>query len=297
VAVANDKHALVTGAGGQLGRALVANPPPGWRVTALERGACDITDPAAVTAQLAASGAALLINAAAYTAVDRAEEDVEQAMAANARAPGVLAGACAALNVRLLHVSTDFVFDGCSSTPYTVDAATGPLGVYGRSKLAGEEAVREACADSVIMRTGWVYSHTGHNFLLTMLRLHRERDELAVVADQVGTPTAASSLAGALWATAGRPDLSGTFHWSDAGVCSWYDFAVAIGEEAVALGLIERAATVRPIATADYPTAARRPAYSVLDKSASWDALGLPPQHWRAALRDTLQILRGVADG
>jgi dTDP-4-dehydrorhamnose reductase len=297
VTATGQQHALLTGAAGQLGRALAAGAPAGWRVTALTRDDCDITDPGAVADVLAASDASLLINAAAYTAVDRAETEVEAAMAAKATAPGILARACAAAGIRLLHVSTDFVFDGRSSTPYGVDAPTAPLGVYGQSKRAGEVAVLEAGGDSLLMRTGWVYTEHGHNFMLTMLRLHREREELAVVADQVGTPTAAASLAQALWAAAGRPALSGIYHWSDAGVCSWYDFAVAIGEEAAAMGLIPRAAQVRPIATEDYPTPARRPAYSVLDKRASWTALELPPRHWRAQLRDTLARLQGETDG
>lgn len=281
--------ALITGAAGQLGSALFDTVPDGWTAHALNRAECDITDAGAIACALDAHAPTVLINAAAYTAVDRAEDESDHAMAANATAPGLLAQACGERDIRLLHVSTDFVFDGSGSTPYAIDAPTAPLGVYGQSKLAGEDAVRGAAADHVIMRTGWVYGATGNNFLRTMLRLHRERDELTVVADQVGTPTAAASLATALWATAKRRALTGTFHWSDAGVCSWYDFAVAIGEEAQALGLIEEAARVRPITSADYPTAARRPAYSVLDKHKSWVALELRPEHWRVGLRRTLE--------
>ena len=194
--------------------------------------------------------------------------------------------------MRLLHVSTDFVFDGRRSTPYPTDADTAPLGVYGASKLAGERAVLDSGADAAIVRTGWVYAPWGANFMLTMLRLHGERSELGVVADQVGTPTSALSLAAALWAMVARPQLAGVFHWSDAGVCSWYDFAVAIGEEAEAAGLLERAARVLPIATEDYPTPARRPAFSVLDKRATLSALELDPVHWRQQLRRALAVLK-----
>jgi dTDP-4-dehydrorhamnose reductase len=290
-------RAIVTGAAGQLGQALLQTAPATFTCHGLDRAACDICDAAALGALLDEQRPALLINAAAYTAVDRAESEPEAALAANATAPGLLAAACTERGIRLLHVSTDFVFDGSRSSPYTEDAPTAPLGVYGRSKLAGERAVRQAAPDALILRTGWVYSQRGHNFLCTMLRLHGEREALSVVADQVGTPTAAHSLAEALWAAASRPQLRGIYHWSDAGVCSWYDFAVAIGEEGVALGLLERRAEVQPISTADYPTPARRPAYSVLDKTRSWRDLALRPRHWRAQLRSVMTIMAEDNDG
>jgi dTDP-4-dehydrorhamnose reductase len=283
---------LVTGAGGQLGRALVDSAPVSCEVVGLDRERCDISDAGAVRRVLDEFRPALLINAAAYTAVDRAEEEREAAMDANTRAPGILAAACAERNLRLFHLSTDFVFDGRRSSPYPPEASTAPLGVYGESKLGGELAVRAHCEDSLVLRTGWVYGPVGRNFLLTMLRLHRERDEIAVVDDQVGTPTATGTLATALWAAAERPGLRGLLHLSDAGACSWYDFAVAIGEEAEALGLVTRAARVRPIPSSDYPTPARRPAYSVLDKRATWDALDLTPRHWRVVLREVLHRYR-----
>ncbi|MEM1403856.1 MAG: dTDP-4-dehydrorhamnose reductase [Pseudomonadota bacterium] len=283
--------ALVTGAGGQLGRALLATVPREIVVDGLSRAECDISDTDAVGALLAARSPDVLINAAAYTAVDQAESERDEAFAANATAPGFLARSCAAQGCRFIHVSTDFVFDGTRSSPYPPNAETNPLGVYGESKLAGERAVTAAGGDSLIVRTGWLYSHRGNNFLKTMLRLHGERDALSVVADQVGTPTRAESLAEALWAIASNPVLSGIYHWSDAGVCSWYDFAQAIGEEAQNLGLIEQSAAVAPIRSADYPTPAKRPAYSVLDKTQSWEDLYLTPVHWRDALRDTLAAL------
>jgi dTDP-4-dehydrorhamnose reductase len=285
------ERVLVTGAAGQLGRALLAAAPAATRVVACTRADLDIGDADAVEDTLARERPQLLINAAAYTAVDRAEDDRDAAWRGNAEAPGHLARSCARLGIRLLHVSTDFVFDGSRSTPYPPDAEARPLGVYGASKRAGEEAVLASGVDGLILRTGWVYSAGGGNFLATMLRLHRERDELAVVSDQVGTPTAARTLAHALWAAAARPALRGIYHCSDAGVCSWYDFAVAIGEEAAARGLLESPARVRPIATEDYPTAAKRPSYSVLDKRATWRDFAMDPLHWRAALRLTLAEL------
>lgn len=288
--------ALVTGAAGQLGQALTATCPDGHRVAPVTRRQCDISDAKAIATLLDDHKPALLINAAAYTAVDRAETERDAAFAANALAPGLLAKACAERSIRLLHVSTDFVFDGKQSAPYTPDSVPAPQSVYGESKLAGEAAVASAAVDSLILRTGWVYSHVGANFMLTMLRLHRERPTLSVVADQVGTPTSAVSLAEALWAAARRPSLKGIYHWSDAGVCSWYDFAVAIGEEAQALGLLKATAEVLPIPATAYPTPARRPAYSVLDKRKSWNDLELSPVHWREWLRMTLRRLKEAPD-
>ncbi|KGE04803.1 dTDP-4-dehydrorhamnose reductase [Pseudohaliea rubra] len=280
---------LVTGAGGQLGRELAHCAPLSPPCVALDRRALDLRDPAAIGCALDAYKPQAVINAAAYTAVDRAEAEPAQADASNATAPGLLAAACAERGIRLLHVSTDFVFDGRASSPYAPDAAPAPLGAYGRSKLAGEDAVRTAQPDVLVLRTGWVYSRHGGNFVKTMLRLMAEREELTVVADQVGTPTWARGLARALWSFAGRPALVGTYHFSDAGVASWYDFAVAIGEEAETLGLLARVPRILPVPTAAYPTPARRPAYSVLDKSACWRDLAMEGVHWRRQLRLMLQ--------
>jgi len=283
---------LVTGAEGQLGRELQRSAPSACRVTGLARRDLDIADPEAVSHRLNALRPAVVINAAAYTAVDRAEAEPHAAHRANAEGPGCLATACRDAGARLIHLSTDFVFDGESAHPYKPEAPTAPLGEYGRSKLAGEQAVLAALPEAVILRTGWVYSVFGGNFVKTMLRLMAERDELTVVADQVGTPTWAAGLAGAIWRVVERPGLSGIYHWSDAGVCSWYDFAVAICEEACALGLLARPVKVRPIPTCDYPTPARRPAFSVLDKASSWRDLGLEGVHWRRQLRAMLEELR-----
>jgi dTDP-4-dehydrorhamnose reductase len=234
----------------------------------------------------------VVLNAAAYTAVDRAEEDSERAFAVNVLGAEHVARAAAQLGARVIHVSTDFVFDGLSSRPYRPDDAPHPCSAYGRSKLAGEAAVLSAARErAVVVRTAWLYSAHGGNFVKTILRLLAERDAVRVVADQIGTPTWASTLALVLWQLAARPDLRGVFHWTDAGVASWYDFAVAIREEALAAGVLAAAAPVVPIRTEDYPTPAQRPPFSVLDKTAIWDALGLEPRHWRCELRAMLAEL------
>lgn len=283
---------IVTGAGGQLGQELQRSAPDDWHCSALSRSALDIGDEQQVRSVIGSAAPALVINAAAYTAVDRAESEPQEAHRINAEGAAYLASASADCGARLIHVSTDFVFDGTSSRPYPPDASTSPLGQYGLSKLAGEQAVQAACPQALIVRTAWVYSSFGANFVKTMLRLMTEREELAVVADQVGTPTWARGLAGALWQFAGRPELAGIYHWSDAGVCSWYDFAVAIAEEGHAIGLLEKQPRVRPIPAADYPTPAARPAFSVLDKSLSWADLGVEGVHWRKQLRAMLQDLK-----
>ena len=288
---------LVVGAGGQLGQELQRTSGPGVECLPMTRAQLDIADLAAVTQCLAAVAPQLVINAAAYTAVDKAESEVDAAQRSNAAGPLALAQACAEQGVRLIHISTDFVFDGTASQPYKPDAATAPLGEYGRSKRAGELAVQSVLPAALILRTGWVYSRYGSNFVKTMLRLMSERDELAVVADQVGTPTWAHGLAEAVWACAVRPQLRGLYHWSDAGVCSWYDFAVAICEEALALGLLARPVNIRPIAAIEYPTPACRPAYSVLDKTDSWRDFALAGVHWRQQLRAMLEDYKALQNG
>ena len=239
-----------------------------------------------------------MLNAGAYAAVDRAESEPELAHAVNADAPAAFAEALAATGGRLLQVSTDFVFNGAQGSPYKPEQAVDPLGVYGASKAAGEAAALQL-PGARVLRTSWLYGPVGHNFCLTMLRLHRERaasgNPLGVVADQVGCPTSTATLASACWRAIGvglesaaEAALPQILHWSDAGAASWYDFAVAIGELGVATGFLNRAARVLPLTTADYPTPAQRPSYSLLDCSASRAALGLEPQHWRAALAQVL---------
>jgi dTDP-4-dehydrorhamnose reductase len=288
---------LLVGAGGQLGQELQRSAPQDFDCVPMARAQLDIGDSGDVAAALARSAPHLVINAAAYTAVDKAESEPEAAQRGNAQGPQVLAQECALRGIRLLHVSTDFVFDGTASHPYRPEAPANPLGVYARSKRDGELAVQRALPAALILRTGWVYSKFGNNFVKTMLRLMNEREELAVVTDQVGTPTWAHGLARALWAAAAKRELHGIYHWSDAGVCSWYDFAVAIHEEALALGLLTKAVQIRPIPTSEYPTAARRPAYSVLDKSSSWRDFAVEGVHWRQQLRAMLVDFKEQADG
>jgi dTDP-4-dehydrorhamnose reductase len=254
---------LLVGARGQVGTACRVQAPAGVDLIALGHDDLDIADAAAVSGRVAELRPDLIINAAAYTQVDKAESEREAAHIGNMRGPANLAGALARVPLgRLIHLSTDFVFDGRGGSPYPVDAVTGPLSVYGESKLAGEVAVRECLGDrAVILRTSWVYSASGNNFLRTMLRL-MARGPVRVIADQVGTPTSSYSLAEAIWKFASHP-AGGTFHWTDAGVASWYDFAVAISEEAADAGILPSRAQVTPIATSEYPTPAKRPAYSV----------------------------------
>jgi dTDP-4-dehydrorhamnose reductase len=281
---------LIAGAGGQLGRALQGNVPDGASVIAPPEADFDITDAAAVARVVAASGATHLVNAAAYTAVDKAEADLDMARRINVDAVATLAAAARAAGMGFIHVSTDFVFDGTASTPYAPDAPTNPLGVYGVTKRDGEIA---AGPDALIVRTAWVYAAQGNNFVKTMLRVMAERPEVRVVADQIGTPTHADGLARTLWTLAGAGQR-GAFHWTDAGAASWYDFAVAIQEEALAIGLLATPVPVIPIRTADYPTPARRPSYSVLDKTETWAITG-PARHWRDELRACLAIMKAAA--
>ena len=293
---------LLTGATGQLGQALIASRPEGVQLVPLGRSDLDLANAAACQHLVRQHQPDWLLNAGAYTAVDRAEGDPDLAMAVNAGAPQAFAEALAATGGRLLQVSTDFVFNGQQGSPYRPDQAPEPLGVYGASKAAGERAVLAALGPgrARILRTSWVYGPVGANFCLTMLRLHALKaaagEPLAVVADQVGCPTATFGLAAACWRAIGigaDPGAAAVLHWSDAGAASWYDFAVAIGELGVATGLLDQAARVRPIPTSAYPTAAARPPYSLLDCSASRAALGLEPTHWRAALA---QVLGQLAD-
>ncbi|WP_374387033.1 dTDP-4-dehydrorhamnose reductase [Sandaracinobacter sp.] len=281
---------LIAGAAGQLGRALQATAPAGVTIIAPPEGEFDILDDSKVSAVVASAAPGLVVNAAAYTQVDKAETDLEAAEAVNGTAAGRLAAAAARAGARFVHVSTDFVFDGMSALPYAPDAAPNPIGAYGTTKLSGERQVAAAHPKALIVRTAWVYAAQGNNFVRTMLRLMRERDELRVVADQVGTPTHAAGLARAIWAL-DAAGAAGIFHWTDAGVASWYDFAVAIRDEALAIGLLDRRIPVVPIRTSDYPTPARRPAMSVLDKGSSWAITG-PAAHWRDELKQALAEMK-----
>ena len=280
---------LVTGAGGQLGRALLASAPGGAELVAVDSLALDIADCAAVMAAVSSAMPDVILNAAAYTAVDKAESEPERAAAVNDLGVANLVAAAQKIGARVAHVSTDFVFDGSASLAYAPEATTAPLGIYGATKLAGEHHLR---AIDLCVRTAWVYAAEGKNFVLTMLRLMSEREELGVVADQIGSPTSADDLAGALWRLA-LDGQSGAFHYTNSGVASWYDFAVAIRDQGVALGLLDpSAARVRPIATSDYPTPAKRPAFSVLDTRKTAKALGGAPPHWRHSLIKVLEQIK-----
>ncbi|PKL43500.1 MAG: dTDP-4-dehydrorhamnose reductase [Candidatus Riflebacteria bacterium HGW-Riflebacteria-2] len=285
------KKILIVGMGGQLGFELVRSCPGGCRLVAPTVAELDITDRAAVINYVTAEKPAAIINCAAYTAVDKAESEPDKAFAVNQTGPQYLAEAAKETGALLVHISTDFVFSGAQGRPYRPDDQPNPLSVYGKSKLAGENEVLASGARALIIRTAWLYSSHGNNFVKTMLRLMGERDSLGVVADQTGTPTWAASLAELIWRLIDK-QATGTLHWSDAGTASWYDFAVAIYEEATALGLLNRPVQIKPITTADYPTPAARPACSVLDKSAAYAAADLQPVHWRANLRKMLTELK-----
>lgn len=284
------RRVLVTGAQGQLGRELARTVPRDYELHALSHQDFDISDRSAVAKWIETYRPQLVVNAAGYTAVDRAESDRDAAFLANTFAPGCVAESLAQFGGRLIHISTDFVFDGSQGRPYKPGDPPRPLNVYGESKLGGERRVLEALGSrALVVRTSWLYSSYGNNFVHTMIRLMRERDEIRVVGDQIGTPTWARGLAQAVWVAAARDHLSGVCHWTDAGVASWYDFAAAIQEEAVACGLLSRVVPIVPVRTEDYPTAARRPSYSVLEKHTTWKALGYTPGHWRKALHLVMQ--------
>jgi dTDP-4-dehydrorhamnose reductase len=256
----------------------------------------DFDDPGSLGALVARIAPDVVVNAAAYTAVDRAETEPASAFRANAEAPAVIAAACADRGATLVHYSTDYVFDGSGSRAYREDDPTAPLGVYGASKLAGEQAIRASGARHLILRTAWVYAAHGKNFLRTMLRLAAERDELRVVADQVGTPTPASLIADVTAQVLRRaPPRAGTWHLTARGQTSWHGFAEAIVRGAHARGLLDRVPRVVPITTADYPTPAARPAWSVLDIGRLQREFEIRLPTWQDGLGDVLDELAGRA--
>jgi dTDP-4-dehydrorhamnose reductase len=290
---------LILGGNGQVGHELRRSLAPLGDVIVTTRSGelpddvrcemADFDDPASLADLVQRVAPSTIVNAAAYTAVDKAEDDADAAFRANAEAPGVLARVSAARGILFVHYSTDYVFDGQGTRQYREDDPTAPLGVYGASKLAGEDAIRSAGGRHLILRTAWVYGRHGNNFMKTMLRLGADRDELRVVADQVGTPTPAALIADVTAELLRLQDApSGTFHLTPRGETSWHGFAEAIFEEATARGLIARAPKVLPIATSDYPTRARRPGYSRLDIRKLERALGHPLPEWRAGLQQVL---------
>jgi dTDP-4-dehydrorhamnose reductase len=288
---------LLTGANGQVGEELKQTLAPLGEVIAVDRTSLDLANPDAIRAVVQNAQPHLIVNAAAYTAVDQAESELELANLVNGKAPEILAKAAADLDASLIHISTDYVFDGNGCTPYLENYPTHPLGAYGQSKLLGEEAVRSHCPKHMIIRTAWVYGVQGKgNFVKTMLRVGAQRDELRVVTDQVGAPTWAKDLALAIAQLAPQLtlDTAGTYHYTNSGVCSWYDFAVAIFAEAKALGLPLQVQQVIPITTAEYPLPARRPAFSVLSLKKISALLGGHPPYWRDSLCKMLIELQQV---
>lgn len=283
---------LITGARGQVGHELLRRAPAGFEVSGLGSQELDIADNAQVCAAIERLQPQLIINAAAYTAVDKAESESGRAYAVNRDGVANLARA----DVPVLHISTDYVFAGDATQPYRESDSTGPTGVYGASKLAGEQVLAESNPRHLILRTAWVFGAHGHNFVKTMLRLGRERDSLGVVADQRGGPTAAAAIADALWQLASRyrdsGDLAwGTYHFTGAPACTWHAFAEEIFRQGLERGLLTRLPQVNAITTSDYPTPARRPAWSVLDGSRLEATYGIAQPDWRQGLAAVLDEL------
>lgn len=287
---------LITGANGQLGYALQQTKPAQLNGAELEliavtRAQLDLSAPTSIAAVLDQYQPDIIINAAAYTAVDKAESEVELAKAVNHLAVVEMARWCAQRQKTLVQVSTDFVFDGKQSTAYMPEDQCNPLGVYGKSKHAGEVAALDINPNTYVVRTGWVYCEHGANFVKTMLRLGAERETLGVVSDQFGTPTYAINLAQMLWELLATRPAPKVFHFSDAGVASWFDFAAAIFTLAEQKNLLLRQPQLKPIRTCEYPTPAQRPQFSVLDKFQTWQLLSVNPVHWQQALAKMLDKL------
>lgn len=308
---------LLLGANGQLGRTfldhrglaehgdLIAASRDGVLASGGHGEVADLADPPSLGALLDRVQPDVIINAAAYTAVDRAEQEEALATRINGEAVGVIGTWAAAHGALVIHYSTDYVFDGGQARPYAVDAPTAPLNAYGRSKLAGEQALRRSGADHLIFRTAWVYAAHGHNFLRTMLRLGAEHDELRVVADQHGAPTDTDLIADATRAALDRwwqadatqrPQFNGTYHLVASGATTWHGFATAIFEQAVAKGLLERAPRVVPIASDEFPTPAKRPAWSLLDNTLLRTRFGVDLPDWREGLHKVIRQLAHVGE-
>ena len=289
---------IVTGAGGQVGRELqryINSLSRETELFALTRRDLDVTDAAQVEKTIHEIKPDWVINAAAYTAVDQAEDDKKLAHAINSEAVGTLAKVCQETQSRLMHISTDYVFDGDSSSSYAPTDATNPINIYGKSKLSGELQILHTLGeDTLIIRTGWVYSVYGHNFVKTMVRLMQERERLQVIDDQVGSPTWGGELARVIMLAVIK-DARGLYHWTDAGVASWYDFANAILSNGKRLGVLQKEIEIVPISTEEYPTKARRPKNSVMCKRSIRAALDYRGRHWRETLEDMLtDVKNGV---
>ena len=280
---------LVTGANGQLRNEMQVlareNLQHTYFFTDVQE--LDICDEQAVYAYVSEHKIDIIVNCAAYTAVDKAEDNVELCDKLNNIAPGYLARAAQANGAAMIQVSTDYVFDGTAHIPYTEEEPTCPASVYGSTKLAGEQNVMDHCEKAMVIRTAWLYSIYGNNFVKTMIRLGQERDSLGVIFDQIGTPTYANDLAQAIFAAINKGVVRGIYHFSDEGVCSWYDFTIAIHRLA---GIAS--CKVKPLHTADYPAKAPRPHYSVLDKTKIKDTFGIEIPHWEESLKRCINQLR-----
>lgn len=308
---------LVTGKGGQLASELEQTVPPQYELVVLDASELDISNKTLVEDAINKVRPDIIVNAAAYTAVDKAETDKDTAYAVNEQGSENLALACKNYGAQLIHVSTDFVFDGTKTTPYQTDDTPNPINVYGDSKLQGDLRINQIlAADATIIRTAWVYSAHGNNFVKTMLRLMTDKEQLDVVYDQVGTPTWAKGLAQMIWTLVEKntnaPQCSQSgiaerdvrnnlseastkiLHWTDAGVASWYDFAIAIQDLGIEKGMLDKKIPIRPIPASSYPTPAKRPSFSVIDKTNAEAATGIETTHWREQLSlmmDELKLL------
>jgi len=290
-------RALVTGAGGQLGVELLRTAPPSIDAVGVSRTECDISDPLAVNDALERHRPDVVINAAAFTKVDAAEDQPHLAHLVNGEGPRTVAAAAERLGARVIHISTDYIFDGRQAEPYRPDSPPNPLSVYGSSKLEGERAVLAASPRSLIVRTGWLYASHGKNFVRTILAALQASRPLRIVNDQTGVPTSARDLAEALWMCAERPGITGVQHWVNDGRATWYDFASCMQKLAKVRGLLRTDAAIAAVPSSEYPTAARRPAFSVLDASDLWRALGKSANHWEIALSGVLAEIAQTKPG
>ena len=289
-------HILVTGASGQLGQTLVRlwerSPIPQYQFSALPRTQLDIGKPDLAAAVLSELQPTVIVNAAAYTQVDKAETDRDAVFQVNETGTATLARWAAHSGAKLLHISTDFVFNGAKSSPYVPDDQTEPLGAYGASKLAGEKALLAASNNNAaIIRTSWLYSRYGNNFVKTMLRLMAESDALSVVEDQIGSPTSTDSLARLIFAMIQKGDYQGIYHWTDGGSISWFEFAQQIQGQALQAGILSKAIPITPITTSEYPTPAKRPAYSILDRSRALEEFECLVLDWEQKLAEVIAEL------
>lgn len=288
---------LVTGAKGQVGTELLKLAPAGLEVIGFNSSDLDITDGEQVKKIIFSQKPSLIINAAAYTAVDRAEKDIERAFLVNETGVKNLSDTALSLNIPLFHISTDYVFDGLARHPYKETDMVGPTGVYGASKLAGELALIASGVEHIILRTSWVFGAEGNNFVKTMLRLAKERKELSVVADQHGCPTSATSIASVLWQLVkiykdNRKLSWGIYNFSNAPASTWYDFASEIFDQAAQTGILEELPLLNAVTTSEYPTLAKRPAWSVMDCSAIENLLGRSIPGWKSELESVLRQLK-----